>query len=283
MDYDPVKDRLITYFERSVLLQRVFFRVLHTVFLRSWYVRRALGRLLPGRSGGASAAAFGEKDGPFRVLDAGTGFGQYTDWMLRRSAKVHVTAVDIKRDYLERLASYLDATGHALRSSVRYGDLVKLKEKGPFDLIVCVDVMEHILEDREVFANFARVLSGGGHVIINTPSDQGGSAVTGDDDASFIGEHVRDGYGREEITEKLAGAGLEVVSFEYGYGAAGSMGWRILVQGPIRLLANSMLWAPLVALYYVLALPVGILLNAADLAVANATGTGVTVVARKMP
>ena len=61
------------------------------------------------------------------------------------------------------------------------------------------DVMEHIEEDVKVFENFHASLKKGGQVIISTPSDQGGSDVHGDEDSSFIDEHVRDGYNMQEI------------------------------------------------------------------------------------
>ena len=50
----------------------------------------------------------------------------------------------------------------------------------------------------------------GGYVIVNTPSDLGGSDVSGEGDESFIGEHVRDGYNRAELEAKLVRAGFEI-------------------------------------------------------------------------
>ncbi len=267
MDYDPIKDRLIRLFESSPLRQRLFFGILHTVFLRSWYVRSWLRRLLSERPDA-------------RILDAGTGFGQYTDWILRHYPEVTIVAVDIKSDYLSRLEGYLSEVGLEARAEVRFADLTELDETGPFDLILSVDVMEHIEADRRVLSNFRDVLSPGGALLINTPSDQGGSNVRDDSGTSFIGEHVRDGYSVAEISEKLEGAGFRVEAVEFGYGRAGGLAWRLLIQTPIRLLAFSMATIPLVAVYYVLALPVGLLLNAADLAMHNSTGTGLTVVAR---
>ncbi len=49
MEYDPVKDKLGDLFGRSPLLQKVFFRLLGAVFLRNWYVRRALREELTAR------------------------------------------------------------------------------------------------------------------------------------------------------------------------------------------------------------------------------------------
>ena len=51
-----------------------------------------------------------------------------------------------------------------------------------FDLALSVDVMEHIVEDVEVFRNIHTSLKDGGMLLISTPSDQGGSDVHDDAD-----------------------------------------------------------------------------------------------------
>lgn len=275
MDYDPVKDRLGTFFWATPLRTKAFYRTLDAVFLRSWYVRRALRRLV------RAAPA-----GPYRVLDAGTGFGQYTYWLLRSFPNVEVVAVDVKRDYLDRAEAFMDTTPVGGRVRWVEADLTQplpegVDGEGVYDLCLSVDVMEHIEDDRAVFRNFARVLRPGGHVIINTPSDLGGSGITEAGQQSFIGEHVRDGYNAAELAEKLETAGLNVVETTYAYGRFGTVGWRILVQGPIRALNASRAAALVLPLYYAVAGPVGLALNALDLRDHNARGTGLSVVARK--
>jgi hypothetical protein len=49
----------------------------------------------------------------------------------------------------------------------------------------------------------------------------------------------------------------------------------------MSLLGRSMAFLPLVAAWYAVAFPVGMLLNAMDVAVRNEEGTGIVVVARK--
>ena len=125
------------------------------------------------------------------------------------------------------------------------------------------------------------MLRPGGHLIVNTPSDLGGSGITEAGQESFIGEHVRDGYNAAELAEKLATAGLPVESTTYTYGRFGTVGWRLLVQGPIRALNASRAAVLGLPLYYAVAGPVGLALNALDLRDDNARGTGLLVVARK--
>lgn len=271
MKYDPVKDRLGELASRHPLLQRLLYGLLNLLFLRAWYVRREVRRLLDAIPSGR----------PLRVLDAGTGFGQYAYFVARTFPNAEIRAVDVKQQYLDRARRFVDQTPYADRVTWAIDDLTELESEGPFDLILAVDVMEHIPEDETVFEHFERVLRPGGHVIINTPSDQGGSDVQEEGDESFIGEHVREGYGREELAEKLRAAGLEPVKGLYTYGPYGSTAWRWLIKWPMQMLGAT--WASLLVLpfYYVAALPLGLLLNATDVQWDNERGTGLFMVARR--
>jgi 2-polyprenyl-3-methyl-5-hydroxy-6-metoxy-1,4-benzoquinol methylase len=271
MQYDPIKDRLGNLASRHPRLQALFYRLLDLLFLRAWYVRRAVRRLL-GRY---------PSDRLVRVLDAGTGFGQYAYDIAKTFPNAQVRAVDIKRTYLDRARRFVLTTPQAAQIDFALDDLTDLRSDGPFDLILSVDVMEHIEEDEAVFRHFARVLRPGGHVVINTPSDQGGSDVQEDTDESFIGEHVRDGYNRDDLEAKLRRAGLVPVESIYTYGPYGSAAWRWLIKRPMQMLNASWAAVAVLPLYYLVALPVGTFLNAKDLEHDNATGTGLLVVAQK--
>ena len=271
MDYDPVKDRLGRLFWTSPARTKAFYRLLDTVFLRSWYVRRTMRRLVEAAG-----------PGPVHVLDAGTGFGQYAWWLVKTFPNVTVTAVDVKDEYLRRAYEFMAQTPYAGRVAFERADLtLPLEYADEFDVALSVDVMEHIEEDRAVFENVRAALKPGGYLVVNTPSDQGGSGVTAEGDEGFIGEHVRDGYPLAELAEKLETAGLEVTERTYTYGRYGSAAWRLLVQWPIRALNRGWWTAPLVGLWYLGAGPVGLALNAADLRRRNATGTGLLVVSRR--
>jgi len=271
MYYDPIKDRLGAFFGAHPVRQKVFYALLHTLFLRSWYVRRelrALTRSLPVSM-------------PLDVLDAGTGFGQYAYYIAREIPNSRVLAVDIKPDYLEHAGRFISRTPLKGRLEFEEQDLTVLDLDRRFDLIVSVDVMEHIEDDRRVFRNFARVLKTGGHVIINTPSDQGGSDAGADAETGFIDEHVRPGYSMDELHAKLREAGLVPVRARYTYGTYGSAAWRLLIKRPMQLLALTRAAYLLLPFYYAAALPLGMILHAIDVRSENETGTGLIVVARK--
>lgn len=295
MDYDPIKDRIGDVVAANPWLTRLFFLLLHVFFLRAWYVRKELRRQIEGirrRTGSDSEKGVehrflrrnsrGGGNAIIRMLDAGTGFGQFADYVARRYPEMTIDAVDIKEQYLTRARAAFIKSGLSHQVDFSVEDLTKLSKSGPYDLILSVDVMEHILDDESVFRNFHRVLRPGGVVIINTPSDQGGSDVqSGGGKGSFIGEHVRDGYSTVEITEKLGRAGLATCNVVYTYGRFGSLAWRFLVKWPMQLLHRSWMFVLALPFYYVLALPPGLVLHFMDMHHTNKKGTGLLVVAEK--
>lgn len=271
MDYDPIKDYLGGFFNRSPFLQRMFYGLLHLFFLRAWHVKRMLRTLF---------ARLADRQ-EVNVLDAGTGFGQYAYFIAKTFPRAQILAVDIKQDYLDNAERFFSQTAYRDRIGFAYEDLTVLQTQGPFDLILSVDVMEHIEDDRAVFRNFAGVLRQGGFVVINTPSDQGGSDVSDEDAQGFIGEHVRDGYNIEALQDKLRDAGLTPVEAKFTYGTYGSLAWRFLIKYPMVMLAKSKAFLLILPFYYLPVLPVGMVLHALDVRTRNASGTGVLVVAQK--
>ena len=129
--------------------------------------------------------------------------------------------------------------------------------------------------------NFYNSLKEKGLLIISTPSDQGGSDVHSDSDSSFIDEHVRDGYGSEEIGWKLKDAGFSKITVNYTYGRAGQISWVLSMKYPVRLLNISYLFFFILPFYYVIFFPVAFILNIIDVNTPHKSGTGLIVIAEK--
>jgi SAM-dependent methyltransferase len=268
MQYDPIKKSLGRFFTGPVFMRKIFFCLLDMLLLRTWHVKRAIRRISGSFPDNAS------------VLDAGAGFGQYTWRMKRMNPHWQIKTVDIDEEHVEdckvffRKAGFPDIICEA-------GDLVRLRDKDQYNIILCVDVMEHIHDDTAVFSNFHFALKQNGILLISTPSDKGGSDVHGYDEHSFIDEHVRDGYGMEEIRNKLLKAGFQKVSVSYTYGAPGNVSWKLSMKYPIKILNRSKLFFIILPFYYLVTFPFALILNFFDLRATHKTGTGLLVTAYK--
>jgi len=269
MQYEPIKKSLGRFFARSMMMRKILYFLLDLLLLRTWHVKKTLRKISVEYPAEAS------------VLDAGSGFGQYT-WRMSHINKLwKIKAVDINSEQVDDCNLFFEKSGLRERVHFETMDLTHLNESEKYNIILSVDVMEHIEEDRLVFKNFCRSLQDNGILIISTPSDQGGSDVHDDEDESFIDEHVRDGYGIKDITEKLKEAGFREIESRYTYGKPGSISWRLSMKYPVKMLNISYFFFIILPIYYLIFFPVSIILNIFDLNINHRTGTGLLVTARK--
>ncbi|GAA4309793.1 class I SAM-dependent methyltransferase [Nibribacter koreensis] len=270
MQYDPIKRVLGDAFNKTPFLRKVFYNLLDLLLLRTWHIHKEL-----------RAWGKGRRQQPLQILDAGSGFGQYSYYLTGMSEKWRVLAVDVKDEQIADCTNFFQKINR--RNVIfRKEDLVTYREpQETFDLVLSVDVMEHILEDVEVFKNFYASMKPGGMVLISTPSDQGGSDVHGDDESSFIEEHVRDGYNIQEIQNKLKSAGFSRTEAHYSYGTPGKISWRLSMKYPILMLGASKLFFVILPFYYLIVYPFCLVLNWLDTNTRHETGTGLIVKAWK--
>ncbi len=257
MHYDKIKDKFARLIDLIPAFRKLFYCALDLLLLRQWYVKKAIKKHFP-------------RDREIRFYDAGAGFGQYSYFVMKyfRNAKVHAT--DLKTDYMDSFARYAKLVGWQ-DFTAQQANLVDYIPKDKFDLIIAIDILEHIEEDEKVLQNFRQVLHSGGKLIISSPS-------TFDESAKFVAEHVRPGYDKDEIISKLQNAGFKIISFDYSYGKFGHLAWLLTMKFPMSLLGISKIFFLLLPVYYLLFYPISALFMWLDLVMKNKEGTGIVVV-----
>ncbi|MDA3944269.1 MAG: class I SAM-dependent methyltransferase [Bacteroidetes bacterium] len=265
MQYDPIKRQLGEVFNRTPFLRKLFYRLLDLLLLRTWHIKREL-------------KIWAAQNPEAAVLDAGSGFGQYDYYMGRKHPDWRITAVDVKTEQIADCNQFFKKIGFD-HVHFEVADLTKLNFDNQFDLVVCVDVMEHIEEDELVLKHYFNALKPGGMLLISTPSDQGGSDVHSheheeDGVHGFIDEHVRDGYGVKDLGDKFDRAGFQRHQIRYQYGKPGRLSWRLSMKTPILMLNTSRLFFIVLPFYYLIVFPVSLILNKMDVTQSHKTGTG---------
>lgn len=268
MHYDPIKKKLGVVFNAATWTRVLFYQLLDLLLLRSWHIQRALRVWSKDNSQ------------PVQILDAGFGFGQYTYRMAKSLNYASIDAVDLKQEQVEDCDGFFKKMNLA-NVHFQTGDLTTFVNPEKYNLVLCVDVMEHIEEDVQVLTNYCNSLKSGGMLLISTPSDQGGSDVHDDGETSFIEEHVRDGYGVEDMANKLKTAGFSRWEIQYSYGTWGRISWLMSMKYPMLMLNKSSLFYAVLPLYYLITYPFAFLFNAMDVRVNNPKGTGLIVKAWK--
>jgi glycosyltransferase involved in cell wall biosynthesis len=105
-----------------------------------------------------------------RILEVGSGVGNQTRYFADRE---RVVASDIEAHYLRELRRRFDDKAHVRVASFSFplsdADRADLRAEH-IDSIVCMNVLEHIKEDRETLSDFASVLDPGGRMVLLVPS-----------------------------------------------------------------------------------------------------------------
>jgi len=273
MQYDPIKRSLGRVFNLHPYLRAFFYSLLDLLLLRSWHIRHELRKWQKEAAENA------------KILDAGSGFGQY-DWRLARMGNhFNITGIDVKQEQVEDCNNYFKRMNMNSRVQFRREQLETFNETERYDLVLSVDVMEHIEEDEKVMRNLYLSLKKGGTLLISTPSDQGGSDIHHHDHhegaTGFIDEHVRDGYNINDIREKLLKAGFSKVDTRYSYGKSGNIAWKLSMKYPILALNTTKLFFIFLPVYYAITYPFAYILNHIDIRSNHKTGTGLIVKAIK--
>ncbi len=120
-----------------------------------------------------------------------------------------------------------------------------------------------------------------GYLLINTPSVFGGSDVHDEDEESFIGEHAREGYSKEDFESKLHPLGFETYQSIYTYGFWGDKAWRLGIKFPMLLLNISKIFFIVLPFYYLITLPFTFLMMYIDYSTNNKVGSGINFIAHK--
>ena len=138
-----------------------------------------------------------------RVLEIGAGIGNLTMHLSRRRQLYYAT--DIDEEHLARLRTRFQyrPSLHVLQCDLQCGDhFPEFRER--FDTVVCLNVLEHVEDDRAGLANIRASLVPGGRAIILVPE---GMSIYGTLD-QVLGHCRR--YSEPELRAKLETAGFTV-------------------------------------------------------------------------
>ena len=164
---------------------------------------------------------------PGEILDAGAGNGNYAFYLRKIFPKAKITAIDISKEKINNvsnIAHFLNLRNILFDQKTS----TNLKERKKYDLVICIDVLEHIKNDYLAIKNISDSLKPGGNLILHVPKDR---KLVHRHFVRFKGfnidDHVREEYRIEEIVNKIKHSGLKIENFSYTLGWFGSLAWEI--------------------------------------------------------
>lgn len=146
------------------------------------------------------------------VLDVGCGIGVATAVASQKGWKA--TGLDHNEKELaiaQKIATSLRLKKcHFVQHDVRKLSSAFPKSK-KFDTIICLEVIEHILDDQKIFTMISNLLEKNGRLYLSTPNKYYRHLVGDHLSTVENGDHVRWGYTFEDLNKLAANAGLQVI------------------------------------------------------------------------
>jgi len=148
-----------------------------------------------------------------RALDVGCGGGLVAEPLARMGA--NVTGIDAGEDVIA--AARAHAAGQGLTIDYRAGDVLRLADEMPggFDLITCLEVLEHVADVPSFVAALRKLLKPGGLLVFSTPNRTAMSwavLIAGAEQIAKLipigGHEWKQFLTPDELTQRLASAGL---------------------------------------------------------------------------
>ncbi len=152
-----------------------------------------------------------------RILDAGCGRGVITRFLSGRYPDAKIDAVDADPDAQLANREISEKAGFENCNFID-GDLTEYTRPGGYDLVVSVDNLEHVLDDRQVLRNFYDSLVTSGVLVVHVPHFYRRWPVLSWEENFDVPGHVRPGYHIAQLVERVKQAGFEVRERGFSYG-----------------------------------------------------------------
>jgi SAM-dependent methyltransferase len=152
-----------------------------------------------------------------RVLEVGSGTGNITEFLL--AAGREVVATDVVASYRDEVRERFRGRANLQVGSLNHAAPPQFVAQ-PFDTVVCLNVLEHIEDDRFALGQMRETLKPGGRLALLVPAHRLLHGAF--DDA--VGHYRR--YSRRGLKEILERAGFAVESLKF-FNAAAALPWFV--------------------------------------------------------
>ncbi len=149
-----------------------------------------------------------------KILDVGCGMGFMTTALAGQDRAV--VAIDILHDYVAFTVQRTANAPQPARGATFGGDVLPFADQS-FETIICLDVIEHVEDDRRLLIELGRLLRPSGTLVVTVPALP---TLYGQRDVD-LGHFRR--YNKPQLQKRLTDTGFDLTRLDY---------WNILGVGP---------------------------------------------------
>lgn len=160
------------------------------------------------------------------ILDAGCGIGIYTIALRRLYPKAKIIGSDIDREKLQ-FCNNIAKDLHIDNIDFVYGDITKqVRKKNLYNLIVHIDVLEHVENYKQVLKNLHSLLTPLGYVFIHTPQINQ-TRFFKQFKKWYHEDHKHEGFAPEKLCQEIEKQGFKVIVLNHTLGPFGKLAWEL--------------------------------------------------------
>lgn len=160
-----------------------------------------------------------------KILDAGSGIGAYTFWLAERYTRAKVTGGDTDK-YKLKTSKIIRDELHIKNVDFIYLNVTANQRTKKYDLIVTVDVLEHIINYFNVIKNFSKMLNKNGYLYIHVPQTNQ-KRIFSIFKNWHHEDHVREGVNKVDLKRQLKILNFKIIVSKETFGFFGKLAWEI--------------------------------------------------------
>lgn len=162
---------------------------------------------------------------PADILDVGCGIGNYCFYLSEKYPGAKITGIDCDAEAI-RDANAIRERLNADNIDFIIQDSAKIQFERCFDLVILIDVLEHIEDDGRTIKNLFNALKVDGNILIHVPKRNDIPYFTKNEDSAQSG-HVRRGYAEKELKDILQKNGFKILFAGNTFGFFGSLAYQL--------------------------------------------------------
>lgn len=189
------------------------------------------------------------------VLELGSARGLSLFWLARRHPQWRLAGIDLEEEWVT-ISERAARRGEYDNLTFRHGAAEDLEHRESYDLILCIDALEHIPDDHGLLIKIREALRPQGYLVLHVPRRRY-------DQWRWIGafrehevdDHVGEEYREEELRDLVEKAGFRILAFRQTFGRWGEISFELNMLAWRRWKLRNLL----ALLTYPLAMPLGYL------------------------